>query len=111
MSVEDEIRCQSQIINWICNKLFFEEDNKVIDHDHITGKYRGSAHCSCNINLKLTKNVPVIWYNLRGYDGYLIMQEVHNFDVKVNVMPNALEKRMTFIINNLLVACNLWTLD
>ena len=28
----------------MCNKLFVAGDNKVRDHDHVTGKYRGSAH-------------------------------------------------------------------
>ena len=50
---------------------------------HVTGKYRGSAHWSCNI--KLTKNFPVIFHNLKGYDSHLIMQD--KFDVKVNVIP------------------------
>ena len=38
------------------NKLFAAEDNKVRDHDHVIGKYRDSAHWSCNINLKFTNN-------------------------------------------------------
>ena len=50
-------------------------DNKVRDHCHITGKYRCSAHCSCNIILKLTKNVPAIFHNLQNYDNHLIMQK------------------------------------
>ena len=29
---------------WICDKLYVEGDNKVRDHDHVTGKYSGSAH-------------------------------------------------------------------
>ena len=40
---------------WICDKLFGVGDNKVRDHYHITGKYRGAAHWSCNVNLKLSK--------------------------------------------------------
>ena len=30
-------------------------DSKVRDHCHITEKYRGSAHWSCNVNVELTK--------------------------------------------------------
>ena len=45
---------------WICNKLF---KKKIRDHGHITGKYRSSAHSNCNIDLKLTKNVPAIFHN------------------------------------------------
>ena len=44
MSVEDEKRFQSSNTYWICNKLFTDEDKKGRDHDHATGKYRGSAH-------------------------------------------------------------------
>ena len=54
MSQEDEERFQLSNKCWICNKLFVAEGNKVKDHDHVTGKYRGFAHWSCNINLKLT---------------------------------------------------------
>ena len=57
MSVEDETRFQSSNKCWICNKLFTDEDKKVRYYDHITGKYRGSAHSNCNINLKLMKKV------------------------------------------------------
>ena len=49
MSVEDERRFQSSNKCWICNNLFTAEDIKVRDHDHITGKYRGSVHWSCNV--------------------------------------------------------------
>ena len=44
MSIEDGKIFQSSNKYWICNKLFNVRDNKVTDHDHVTGKYRGSAH-------------------------------------------------------------------
>ena len=55
MPVEDKRRFQSSTKCWICNILFIAGNNKVRDHDHIIEKYRGSAHRSCNINLKFTK--------------------------------------------------------
>ena len=88
---------------WICNKLFVAEDTKVRDHCHITGKHRGSAHWSCNINLKLTKKGSVIFHNLRGYYSHLIMQEIGKFDVKISVTSNGLEKYTAFTINTNLV--------
>ena len=73
------------------------------DHCHITGKYRDSAHWSCNINLGLTKKVLVMFHNLSGYGSFLIMQEIGKSDVKISVIPNELEKYMAFTINNNLV--------
>ena len=63
LSAEDEQRFQSSNKCWICDKLFDVVDNKVRDHCHVTGKYSGSAHWSCNIDLKLTKKVLVIFHN------------------------------------------------
>ena len=49
-------------------------------------------------NLRLTKKVPVIFHNLRGYDSHLIFYELKTFDVKIDVIPNGLEKYMAFIL-------------
>ena len=38
-----------------------------------------------------------------GYYSHLIMQEIGKFDVKVNVIPNGLEKYIAFKINENLV--------
>ena len=54
-------------------------------------------------DLQLIKKVPVIFHNLRGYDSHLIFQEFHKFDVKIDVMPNKLEKYMAFLLKENLV--------
>ena len=66
------------------------------DHSHVTGKFRATTHESCNLNLQLTKNVAVIFHNLRGYDSQLIFNELDKFDVKINVIRNGLEKYTAF---------------
>ena len=76
---------------------------KLRNHSHITGKFRGAAHWSWNINLQLTKTVPIINHNLRGYDSHFIFCELKNLDVKIDVIPNRLEKYMAFILNKNLV--------
>ena len=93
---EEEEKIQLSNICWICEKLIDDNDEKVRDHCHVTGKFRGAAHWSCNINLQLTKKVPVIFHNLRGYDSHLIFNELDKFDVKIKVIPNGLEKYMAF---------------
>ena len=51
MCEKDEQRFQSINKCRICDKLFDIGYNKVRDHCHVTEKYRGSAHWTCNINL------------------------------------------------------------
>ena len=69
----------------------------------MTGRFRDAAHLNCNINFQLTKNVLVIFHNLRGYDNHLIFNELDKFDVKVSVIPNGLEKYMAYFLNKNLV--------
>ena len=47
-------------------------------------------------NLQLTKKVPVIFHNLRAYNGHLIFNELSKFDVKIDVISNGLEKYIQF---------------
>ena len=70
MSAKEEEMFQWSNKCWICDKLFDFVDEKVRDHCHITGKCRGASHFSCNADLKITKKVPVVFHNLRGYDSH-----------------------------------------
>ena len=52
---------------------------RVRDHYHVTGRFRGSAHQECNLKLRIKPEdikIPVIFYNLRGYDSHFIMQQI-----------------------------------
>ena len=85
---------------WICDNDYIDNDVKVRDHCHITGKYGGSAHRDCNINLKQNHKITVVFHNLKNYDSHLIMQELGKFSMKINVILNGLEKYMSFTISN-----------
>ena len=69
MTAEQNEDFERSNICWICGKLI-DFDQKVRDHCHITGKYKGCAHWSCIINLKISKKVPVIFNNLKGYNSH-----------------------------------------
>ena len=58
----------------ICEDLL--NDDKVRDHCHLTGKYRGAAHSKCNLDYKLPKFYPVIFHNLSGYDTHMFIKEL-----------------------------------
>ena len=96
MSKKEEHLFQESNSCWICGKLIDHDDEKVRDHGHVIGKFKETAHRSCNINFQLTKKVPVIFHNLRGYDSHLIFCELDKFDVKIDVIPNGLEKYVAF---------------
>ena len=96
MSEEEEHLFQQSSSSWICKKLIDNDEEKVGDNCHGTGRFRGAAHGSCNTKLQFTKNVPVIFHNLKGYDSHLIFNELDKFDVKISVIPNELEKYMIF---------------
>ena len=106
ISEEEEHLFQQSNSCWICKKLIENDEEKVRDHCHVTGKFRGAAHWNCNINFQLTKKVPVIFHNLRGYDSHLIFNELDKFDVKISVIPNGLEKCMAFFLNKNLLFIN-----
>ena len=52
-----------------------------------------------NLDAKLIEvaTLPAIFHNLRGYDSHLIFDELKNFDVTIDVIPNTLEKYMAFL--------------
>ena len=54
----------------------------------------------------MTKKIPLIFHNLRGYDSHLIKEKIRKPDVKVSVIPNGLEKYMAFTINTNLILFN-----
>ena len=100
MTKKDNENFENSVKYWIGDNNFIDNNVKVRDHYHISGKYGGSAHRYCNINVKLNHKILVVFHNLKNYDLHLIMQELGKFNLKINVIPNGLEKYMSFSINN-----------
>ena len=53
MTEEDNEGFENSTKCWNCDNSYVDDDVKVRDHCHITGKYRGSGHRDCNINVEL----------------------------------------------------------
>lgn len=114
MTKEDEKQFQNADACHICEQKYTNEDIRVRDHCHITGKFRGSAHQDCNLNFRISDKIPVIFHNLRGYDSHFIMQEIGEIvknnrytnkkgeecEMNINVIPNNMEKYMAFMLGN-----------
>ena len=99
MTKEDNEDFENSTKCWVRVNVYFDSDVKVRDHYHITGKHRGSAHRDCNIIVKSNHKIPVVFQNLKNYDSHLIMPELGKLSLKINVVPNGLEKYMSFSIN------------
>ena len=75
MTEEDQDMFGNATRCWICQKDFVDND-KVRDHCHFTGKFRGAAHGQCNLALKKDKTVPVGFHNGTKYDFHLLVREL-----------------------------------
>ena len=54
------------------------ECNKVRDHCHLTGKYRGPVHNTCNINVtqKQSNFIPFVFHNFSNYDCHMFFKKL-----------------------------------
>ena len=84
---------------WICKGKFKEDDKKVRDHCHFTGRYRGAAHNSCNLKYRKPNFTPVVFHNLSGYDGHLFIKNLGFTAGNIDCIPNNEEKYISFTKN------------
>ena len=82
----------------MCDKI--TDEDKVRDHCHVRGKFRGGAHKKCNLKLKVSSKLPVIFHNFQGHDGHIIFREFNSFaNITIQVIPESSGKYMSFIVN------------
>ena len=88
---------------WICGEEIKNTNDKVRDHCHYTGRYRGAAHNKCNLKYSKPKGVPVFFHNLSGYDSHLFIRSLASPNQKetIECIPNNEEKYITFTKNKI----------
>ena len=81
---------------WICGEYL--GNDRVRDHCHFTGRYRGPAHNSCNLKYRKPKSISVFFHNLSGYDSHLFIKKLGSPNKKENIdcIPNNEEKYISF---------------
>ena len=92
---EDEEVFRNIYICRFCEKNI--ESNKVRDHCHLTGKYRGPAHSKCNINVtqEQSKSLPFVFHNFSNYDCHMFFKKLvdkKNDKVKFDIIPKTNEE-------------------
>ena len=78
----------------ICKKKL--DKDKVRDHCHFTGEYRGAAHNQCNLRCRKPRILPVIFHNLQGYDSHLFIKQLAKLEGKLECIPSTEEKYISF---------------
>ena len=70
--------------------------DKVRDHCHFTGEYRGAAHNSCNLKCRKSLILPVIFHNLQAYDAHLFIKQLASLPGELKCIPSTEEKYISF---------------
>ena len=79
---------------WICGGHLGED--RVRDHCHYTGRYRGPAHNKCNLNYRKQNNISVFFHNLTGYDSHLFVKKLGYTEGTIKCIPNNEQKYISF---------------
>ncbi|KAK5647058.1 hypothetical protein RI129_005522 [Pyrocoelia pectoralis] len=96
LSAEQQKKHDDSRICFICGTEFKQDCVKVLEHCHVTGRYRGCAHSTCNLNYKVPSYIPVFFHNLSGYDSHLFIKQLANETEQIDVLPLSTEKYITF---------------
>ena len=80
---------------WICEKLLNLQD-RVRDHCHFTGRYRGAACNICNLKYCKPNNISVFFHNLSGYDSHLFIKKLNTTMGAIDCIPNNEENYISF---------------
>ena len=93
---EDQKQFNNASDCWICGEAL--ENDRVRDHCHFTGRYRGAAHNRCNLKYRKPNSISVFFHNLAGYDSHLFIKKLGTSDKKENIdcIPNNEEKYISF---------------
>lgn len=81
--------------------------DKVRDHCHFTGRYRGALHSGCNLKLKQKPfSIPVFAHNMSGCDSHMFVKLLAESEGEVSCIPQNEEKYMVFSKNVLVDVIN-----
>lgn len=81
LSAEKRIEYYTKEICYLCNKWMFP-NSRVLDHDHVTGSYLGTAHNICNLQRREISTLTCLAHNFSHYDSHFIVRSLNKYSGK-----------------------------
>ena len=109
LTYEENKSYEKQKVCYKCRKGFSTDDDnevalnkkyqKVTDHCHYTGKFRGAAHDICNLRYKAPKEIPIVFHNGSTYDYHFIIKQLaKEFNGQLKCLGENTKKYVAFSV-------------
>lgn len=100
MSREEVERYESTEKCYVCGDGFTKKEFKIRGYCKGSGRFVGGVHERCQKEFVISNRIPVVFHNLRGYDSHFLMQEIGKMKMKINVIPNNMERYMAIMLGD-----------
>jgi hypothetical protein len=102
MTVSEKKQAQNKSICYLCDEIM-DYAEKVLDHDHLTGKFLGVAHNICNLKRREQCVLTCFAHNFSGYDSHFLVRSMNKFPNRIhriNAIPLNTQKFKCIILND-----------
>ena len=94
LTLEEDYEFEEATVCHICESPL--RGDRVRDHCHLTGRYRGAAHNGCNLAFKQPKFYPVFFHNLSGYDSHMFIKDLADTPGEIKCIAKTEENYISF---------------
>ena len=72
---------------------------KLRNHCHYAGEYRGSVHSICNLKYSVLKKIPIVFHNGSNHDYHFIIKDLtEELKKQFTCLGENTEKHITFTV-------------
>jgi hypothetical protein len=90
----------------LCHK-YMSRASAVRNHCHLSSRYLGAAHSSCNLKCKLPSRIPILFHNGNKYYQHIIINAFASHANKLNISCIATTDTNYFLIGVIIDSYNL----